>query len=59
MKTKLLLLTGLISLASLKNGVAQPKKQLAVADTSKVDVKIAPARPLIEKDIYTIQKGAI
>jgi hypothetical protein len=35
-----------------KNSNAQPKLQVAGADTSKLDIKISPARPLIEKDIY-------
>lgn len=52
MKTKFLLLAGLIAAFGVKNGMAQSKLQSPAVDTSKVDVKIAPARPLIEKDIY-------
>lgn len=52
MKTKSLLLACLIALGCAKIGLAQSKIQHHVADTTKVDVKIVPARPLIEKDIY-------
>ncbi len=40
------------ALMGLNSSQAQPKPQGNKADTSKLDVRVLPERPLIEKDIY-------
>jgi murein DD-endopeptidase MepM/ murein hydrolase activator NlpD len=49
---KLTLVCLVLFFNGLKNSNAQSKPSASIADTSKLDIKISPAKPLIEKDIY-------